>query len=52
MYLTLDSPTVERLGMTTHKELDDLSYDYAQHGMDMMRLLGRHNPSVTLYSTT
>ena len=46
-YLTLDSPTVERLGMTTYKELDDLSYDYAQHGMDMMRLLGRHNPSVT-----
>lgn len=46
-YLTLDSPTLERLGMTTYKALDNLSYDYAQHGMDMMRLLGRHNPSVT-----
>ena len=45
-YLTLDSKATKMLIMSDYSELDDLSQKYTQHGMDIMKLLGRHSPNV------
>ena len=45
-YLTLESKTTKLLGLDSYLQLDQLSEKYTQHGMEIMKLLGRHSPTV------
>ena len=45
-YLTLDSRATKMLGFINYSEIDDLSQKYTQYGMEMMKLLGRHSPTL------
>lgn len=45
-YLTLDSPAAKLLHLDNYEEIDELSLSYTHYGMDIMKLLGRHSPTV------
>ena len=45
-YMTIDSKATKMLNLSDYSQLDGLSQKYTQHGMDIMKLLGRHSPNV------
>jgi hypothetical protein len=45
-YVTLELPVLREMGLEDYAAVDDLSQKYTQHGMDLMKILGRHNPTV------
>ena len=45
-YVTLDSEMTKVLALTTYAEIDELSQRMTELGMELMKLLGRHSPTV------
>ena len=46
-YVTLDCHAAKLMSATKWSDLDALSLQYTQRGMELMKLLGRHSPTLT-----